>query len=170
MVERGHWSEIYVTWYAFVALDARMHLHTAFLLSCFGIASNTIEYEVREEADGRRIDNLELLHPLRHLARGAVRWKFVLVCEIKPLINLAENLVRASGIRIRERTASWKTPLCQGELACATPSLWLRWFHARNRSAWWLHTASLWGDTIHWTTLHTSLHPYRGLFGECFAC
>ena len=50
-----------------------MHLHTAFLLSCFGIASNALEYEVREEADGRRIDNLELLHPLRHIARGAVR-------------------------------------------------------------------------------------------------
>ena len=73
MVMCGRRSELNVTRYALIAMDARMHLYTAFLLSCLGIASHALEYEVGEEADGRRIDDLELLHPLGYLAGGAVR-------------------------------------------------------------------------------------------------
>lgn len=73
MVMCGRRSELNVTRYALIAMDARMHLYTAFLLSCLGIASHALEYEVREEADGRRIDDLELLHSLGYLAGGAVR-------------------------------------------------------------------------------------------------
>ncbi len=56
MVVCGRRSEFHVTWHALVAMDARMHLHAAFLFPCLGIASHTLEYEVGEEADGRETE------------------------------------------------------------------------------------------------------------------
>ncbi len=41
-----------------------MHLDAAFLLPRLRIAPNTLENEVREQADGGGVDDLQPLHPL----------------------------------------------------------------------------------------------------------
>ena len=73
MVVCGRRGELHIAWYALIALDARVYLYAAFLLSRLGIASNALEHKVGEEADDRGVDYLQLLHPFRNLARGAVQ-------------------------------------------------------------------------------------------------
>ena len=73
MVVCGSRSELHIARYALIAVDARVYLYAAFLLSRLGIASHALEDEVGEEADGRGVNYLQLLHPFGHLAQGAVR-------------------------------------------------------------------------------------------------
>ena len=73
MVVGGCRREFHIARNALIAVDTGMYLHAALLLPCLGISSDALEYEVGEEANGRGIDYLELLHPFGHLAGAAVR-------------------------------------------------------------------------------------------------
>jgi len=62
----------------------------------------------RVPANGRGIDYLELLHPLRHLVGAAVRRKPVLVGQVQVHVDLSEDSLIPPRVRIRERGATWK--------------------------------------------------------------
>ncbi len=85
-----------------------MHLDAAFLLPRLRIAPNTLENEVREQADGGGVDDLQPLHPLWHLVGGAVRQKSVLVGQVQDHVDLSEDSLIPPRVRIRESGAPWQ--------------------------------------------------------------
>ena len=91
MVVLGSGGELDVVGYALVGMDDGVDLDAAFLPARLGIAPHTLENQVREQADGRRIDDLQPFHPLRHLAGEAVRGKSVLVALVQVHVDLPED-------------------------------------------------------------------------------
>lgn len=52
-----------------------MHFDSVFLFPCLWMAADTLEKQVREQGDGRGVNNLKTFHPFRGLATAAVRGK-----------------------------------------------------------------------------------------------
>ena len=87
---------------ALVGVDVGMHLDSALLLPCLRMPAHTLEDEVGEQRDGRRVDDLQAFQPCRDLPASAVRGKFALIGGIQvPVYGLKDALL-AAGIGIRQ--------------------------------------------------------------------
>jgi len=62
----------------------------------------------RVPADGGGVDDLQPLHPRRHLVGGAVRRKSVLVGQVQVHVDLSEDSIIPPRVRIPESGAPWK--------------------------------------------------------------
>ena len=95
-------------------MDDGMHLDAAFLLPRLRIAPNTLENEVREQADGGGVDDLQPLHPFWHLVGGAVRQKSVLVGQVQVHVDFPKipSFLREFASERVERRGRSMMPRC----------------------------------------------------------
>ena len=84
-----------------------MDLDAALLPACPRMPPDPLEEQVGEQRDGRRVDYLQPLHPLRHLEAPAVRGKNRTVGRVQVAVDALEDALRTPLVGIGQRAAPY---------------------------------------------------------------
>lgn len=83
-------------------MDDGVYLDAAFLLSRLRMAAYALKNHVGEQRDSGRVNDSQPFHPFLRPVTSAVRRKLLPVRLVHVAVNVLEELLRASGIGIRQ--------------------------------------------------------------------